>query len=325
MNPMTISCIHCVKVITNGNHIVTCSECKTITYHCQDCNEEFFLFSKRLTPCEKCDPALKNAFVIYDRKLFKDSTEREECPICMLPYPLDYSQIFFNACCGQRICTGCNHTQLVQCIKTRCNPVCAFCRMPLKDAMGMELIKNWAEKNNAHAIFNIAQSLFYGGMGFSRNVTKAKDLFLKAGKLGCAEAYFFLGHVYLREQREERDLNKARHFFDRAAMGGLAEARYYLGSLDWNIGEYERAFKHLSIAAASGHEASLKMVTKGFAHGFRGGVVFVTREDYEKALRSYQTFQEESRSEARNEAMAMQDAPLFRYISDLIRSNCDQI
>ena len=44
-----------------------------------------------------------------DEDLFKQPPPREECPICMLPLPLDDGETDYQACCGKVICCGCMH------------------------------------------------------------------------------------------------------------------------------------------------------------------------------------------------------------------------
>jgi len=48
----------------------------------------------------------KRAAELYDEKLFKE-VEPEECPICMLPLPIDANHIQFQNCCGKQVCIGC--------------------------------------------------------------------------------------------------------------------------------------------------------------------------------------------------------------------------
>ena len=43
----------------------------------------------------------------YDEKLFKEPPPREECPLCLLPLPIDIGQSAFHSCCGKTVCNGC--------------------------------------------------------------------------------------------------------------------------------------------------------------------------------------------------------------------------
>ena len=45
-----------------------------------------------------------------DEDLFKEAPPMDECPICMLPLPLDFLGINYQACCGKDLCGGCMYT-----------------------------------------------------------------------------------------------------------------------------------------------------------------------------------------------------------------------
>ena len=57
-------------------------------------------------------------------------TEREECPICMIPLPIDQSETTFAICCGKCICRGCSYKQTLTEMKKGVpdhEQKCAFC------------------------------------------------------------------------------------------------------------------------------------------------------------------------------------------------------
>jgi hypothetical protein len=75
----------------------------------------------------------KRAAELHDEALFKDPPPREECPICMLPLPLNANQSSFKYCCGKLICGGCIHAMVIDDIKKDKEleeHLCAFCRTP---------------------------------------------------------------------------------------------------------------------------------------------------------------------------------------------------
>ena len=41
-----------------------------------------------------------------DEELFKEPSQREDCPICLLPFPFDTAAVHYQACCGKLICMG---------------------------------------------------------------------------------------------------------------------------------------------------------------------------------------------------------------------------
>jgi len=127
---------------------------------------------------------------------------------------------------------------------------------------------------------------------------KANELYLKAGELGSAEAYYNLGIMYIRGDGVAVDKKKAKHYYELAAMSGHIMARYSLGVLEGNAGNEQRAHKHLLIAARVGHEKALEGVKKGFLKGL------VTKDEYANTLREYQKIQDEMKSDARDKATA---------------------
>ena len=97
------------------------------------------------------------------------------------------------------------------------------------------------------------------------------------------------------------DQKKAKHYYELAAMGGHVDARHNLGIDEENADNIDRAIKHFMIAVKDGGSASLKtireMVTIGHA----------TKDDFKKALESYQAYLDEVRSDQRDKAAAEVD------------------
>ena len=118
------------------------------------------------------------------------------------------------------------------------------------------------------------------------------------GELGCAPAYYNLGQSYYHGYGVDVDIKKARYFYELAAMNGGVGARYVLGVMEWQAGNQQRAYKHVIIAAKSGHKDSLEKVKEGFKSGL------VTKDEYAQALRAYHEQQLEMKSEARDKAAA---------------------
>ena len=84
-------------------------------------------------------------------------------------------------------------------------------------------------------------------------------------------------------------------------MGGVVEARYNLGMYEACAGNMNRAVKHHMIAAGVGHNDSLELIKQMFMNED------ATKDDYTKALRSYQANLVEIKSAQRNEAAAYSD------------------
>ena len=94
----------------------------------------------------------------------------------------------------------------------------------------------------------------------------------------------------------ERDMKKAQHYWELAAMLGDVEARCNLGVLEWNVGNYIRAFKHYMIAATVGSKDALDEVKNGFLKGL------VTKDEYASTLRAHQQRLNEMKSDERDKA-----------------------
>ena len=81
-------------------------------------------------------------------------------------------------------------------------------------------------------------------------------------------------------------------------MGGDVSARHNLGNGEWRVGNMDRAIRHFMIAVGDGSYRCLNMVKEFYSKGH------ATKEDYSKALRSYQEYLSEVKSDQRDEAAA---------------------
>lgn len=75
-----------------------------------------------------------------------------------------------------------------------------------------------------------------------------------------------------------------------SAIGGLPNARHNLGVDEVDSGNMDRAVKHWMISAGRGFKYSLENIRDGFMDGF------VTKAEYETALREYQASIDEVKS-----------------------------
>jgi len=103
----------------------------------------------------------------------------------------------------------------------------------------------------------------------------------------------------------EVDKQKAKRYHELAAMRGDETARHSLGLVEEETGDMERALKHHVIAVRSGYSDSLRSIKKLYADGH------ASKEDYTKALQSYQAYLGEIKSAQRDEAAAAQED--YRY------------
>ena len=296
------TCANCSKAEADGCKLKRCTACKMVKYCCRDCQVAHR--PKHIKACKK------RAAELFDEELFKDPPDQPECPICMLPMPLDRGQIMFQLCCGKTICKGCIHAQTKEDIKSgkRWDDVgaCAFCREPgtYSDEEEKKRLKKLMEKGNAKSLYVAASLYTKGERGFCRNPTKAIELFTKSADLGCTDAYVSLGSIYEEGYGVGRDVKKARYYFELGAIGGSIDARHNLACLDKKDGDIERASKHFVICAKAGYELSLPCVKRYFKDGI------VTKDEYAEVLRAYQKQQEDRKSAMRDEVKGLLEGSL---------------
>ena len=79
-------------------------------------------------------------------------------------------------------------------------------------------------------------------------------------------------------------------------MRGHAVARHNLGVREWNEGDTKRALKHWLVAAGGGNECSLNYTQRAYLEGIS------TKTEYKDALRAFQNYKDEMKSEQRDKA-----------------------
>ena len=164
------------------------------------------------------------------------------------------------------------------------------------------------EVNDVEAVYNLAGYYSEGILGLSRNYTKAMELWHRAAELGDAISYHNIGNAYHNGRGVEMDRNKSIYYYEQAAMRGYATARHNLGAMEALAGNMDRAIKHYLIAVRSGEHDTLKQIQHLYSY-VKG---HVTKDDYTKALRSYQKYLVEIRSPQRDEAAAARED--YKYI-----------
>ena len=184
---------------------------------------------------------------------------------------------------------------------------CPFCRVPPPDSDN-EIIKRImkrVEANDAQAMYNLGRMYSHGNLGFPQDSAKAVELYLRAGELGYTKAYNSIGVAYDNGEGVERNKKKAWHYYELAAMRGNACARHNLGVSEAIKGNMDRAIKHFVIAVEFGYDKSLRNVKQLYTDGY------ATKDDYAKALRVYQAYLGEIKSDQRDKAAAFSDR--FKY------------
>ena len=203
MSSTNKTCANCGKGEECSGDLKSCT-CKLVKYCNRDCQ-----IAHRPQHKKACK---KRAAELHDEKLFKEPPPPDDCPICMLPPPLYDNHLgttCFHSCCGKSICDGCNYAMMKSGAK-----LCAFCRTPFAKSDKEEVLrlKELMEKGNAGAFNQLASYYAYETYGLPQDQAKANELYLKAGELGCAGAYFNLGCAYENGDGVEIDMKKAKRY-----------------------------------------------------------------------------------------------------------------
>jgi len=203
------------------------------------------------------------------------------------------------ACCGKMICRGCIHAPVYDDKGNEVdNKKCPFCRTPPPKSAeeNLKRLEKRMELNDAEAIYNMGCCYALRRHGLPQNQAKALELFHRAAELGYTGAYYNMGVAYDNGLGVEMDRKKAIHCFELAAMGGDAMARGNLGCTEGNAGNNDRALRHWMIGVKNGDSNSLGYIKQMYKNGH------TTKDNFAKALRLYQVYLDEIKSEQRDQA-----------------------
>ena len=284
------TCGNCGKGEESAGELKACMACQMVKYCNRDCQ-----IAHRPQHKKACK---KRAAEIHDEALFKEHPPREDCPICFLPLGLDPRESAFKSCCGKVICLGCIYAMDEEAHGRGKIGLCAFCRKPQSTSAEEDIkrMKKLMEADNALAFYNFAGFYDMGTMGMPQDFLKANEFLLKAGELGCHQAYHNLGNYYRYGRNVEVDKKKATHYLELAAMSGSAAARHNLGYMEVEARNHHRAYKHFILSAKAGYKISLDSVKIGFNEGS------ITKDEYANTLRAFQQRQNEMKSDMRDKA-----------------------
>ena len=280
-------CANCGIAGVDEIKLEECHDCDLVKYCSDKCREEH-----REHHHEDCK---RRGDELHDKRLFTqpDSTHEGECPICFLPIPLGEEKSTFMSCCGQTICMGCIYANYMSNRHDRVKAGrCVFCRTSALDEG--EYDKRAQERIEAN---DPAALCFKGTESYQAgDYDKALKYLTKAAELGDAEAHYHLGWMYWQGDGVERDEDKAVYHYGKAAIGGHPKARLRLGCIEIKNDNFERAMKHLVIAANLGCGDSMKGLLKFYKKGV------ITKEEYGATLRTHQAAIDATKSAQRDAA-----------------------
>ena len=303
------TCANCCKGEDNSDSLKACTACDLVRYCNADCEK-----AHRPQHEKECK---ERAAEIRDELLFKPPPQADDCPICFLRLPLLHtgymnevlSPRIYVSCCGKIICSGCVLAPVYDELGNKVDEKCPFCRIPVptSEEEYIKRMKKRVELGDTNAICNLGGYHCYGEYGCPVDYNKSLALFLQAGELGHAPAFLSIGNAYGTGRGVKKDMAKARHYYELAAVGGDGQARHNLGVLEDNAGNVDRALKHYMIAVGAGFEKSLEHIKQLFMDGD------ATKDDYGKALRSYQAYLDEIKSDKRDKAASSDNRYRYTY------------
>jgi len=286
-NQADTCCASCGIAQVDDIKLKECATCDLVKYCSDECQRDHR--SQHERACKK------RAAELRDELLFKvpESSHVGECPICMMPLPLDLSKSITKVCCSITICDGCNYANHKREFEERRDrPTCPFCRKPApRKGTGVleKCSRDRIEANDPVATVQEGDEHVKRG-DFSRAI----EYYTKAAELGDADAHYRLAFMYRNGHVVEKDMGKVIHHLEEAAISGHPTARYDLGCEEWNDGNAERAMRHFIIAANLGHDDSMKMLMAAY----RGGLV--SKEELAAALRAHHAAVDATKSPQRD-------------------------
>ena len=236
--------------------------------------------------------------------IYAPITEREECPICLIPHPINDNETRFMPCCGKKICSGCVYKNVITQVKKGISPQkahddykCAFCRQKFMDEI--KALKKLMKKNNPEA-FTLMAFKYQSGDRVFQSDTKALQMYIRAAELGDASAYGLIGTYYQEGILVEQNKSKAIEFYEVAAKKGAhLLAHRSLARFHGSNGDARKSIEHLKVVASAGNKKSMDDLMKAYKNKL------LSKEDLSKTLRAYQTSSNETRSKDRDDARLM--------------------
>jgi len=281
-------CANCGKAEESKGDLKTCIACKSVKYCNSSCQK-----SHRKQHKNECR---KRAAELFDEALFNKPPPAEECPICLQMLPV-LSETMYQSCCGKTLCMGC----VVSYESTKGKEtLCPFCRKQchISPEEKIRQCKERMEVGDAKAFAQLGSSYLVGDLGLPQNTEKGLELMLRGAELGSSNAHINIATFYTDGLYAQVDYKKALHHWQQAAMlGGDNRARFNLGLLEAKSGNVERAMKHWIIAAGTGDKDALDNIRRDYMRGF------ATKDQYTTALRDYQAYKEDVKSDQRDRAL----------------------
>ena len=240
-----------------------------------------------------------------DIDLFAPITEREECPICLIPLPLKEDEIQFMVCCGKRICIGCRYKQTISEIKRdrekgvqKHDIKCAFCCQS-SPKNRIKALKKLMNKKNPHAFVRMSTH-YKRGDGVIQSDTRSLEMYIRAAELGdtSARAYGMIGHYYIEGTVVEQNTSKAIEFYEVAAKKRSVFAHVMLAGFHGENEKVDESIKHLRVLASAGSQDAVDGLMMAYKEKL------LSKEQLTQTLQAFQASNDEMKSKDRDDARA---------------------
>ena len=242
-----------------------------------------------------------------DIDLFAPIQEREECPICMIPLPLDEGDITFMSCCGKNICSGCIFKEIlngmkngVKIEKLHKSKKCAFCRQP-EGKNHIKRLKKLMKKKNPEAFIQMAKR-YKLGEGMFQSDTKSLQMLIHAAELDSAQAHGMIGQYHEEGLAVEQNMSKALEFYEVAAKQGYFYAHKLLVTFNGRNGNIQKAIEHLKVAASAGDQEAMDSLMIGYKDKL------LPKEELTQTLRECQASANEMKSTDRENTRLVKES-----------------
>lgn len=236
-----------------------------------------------------------------DINIFAPIAEREECPICLIPLPINVKEITFMSCCGKRICFGCTCKHAVTDVKNGApldEHKCAFCQQIVKVTAKIHIkrLKKLMKKNIPKSFIQMANRYKTGTDGVLQSDTRVLEMYIRAAELGDTEAYCMIGSYYHDGVVIGHDMSKALEYDEVAAKKGCIPAHKRLAGFHGRNGNIRVCMKHLKVAACAGDQDSMDNLMNAYKDKL------ISKEELTQTLHAFQASNNEIKSEDRDDA-----------------------
>mmetsp|Transcript_38821 Transcript_38821/g.68182 ORF Transcript_38821/g.68182 Transcript_38821/m.68182 type:complete len:280 (+) Transcript_38821:81-920(+) len=239
---------------------------------------------------------------------------REDCPLCLLPFPHEeHEQQVYFSCCGSAICGGCNIHQFIVTGKSVSNKdefhkvfdKCPFCRLEIVKKTTFENQMKLANAGRHRAMYNIAGYYLNGKKGLQKDSNEALKWYHLAMDAGNPDSAMALAVMFMIGQGVRQDYNKTVYYFQKASDLGMPEGFAYLAVHHMTEGEVEEGYMNFRRAAMCGSSEGQGSVFKALREGFMDGCI--TKDEYAFTLRANQAARDEMSSEWRDISNKIKD------------------